>query len=113
MIIDFLLDAPIWIAVALVLAFWAWKMVRYRGFRAAMFGAAIDRSLGEVKGERSVLHSITVKIHRLSGASEQKAVGLELVSKVQRRGELPNASGYPVRSGGQRPFRLASCRRRK
>ncbi|MCZ4307020.1 hypothetical protein O4G98_19980 [Zoogloeaceae bacterium G21618-S1] len=81
MIIDFFLDNPFWIFVALVIATFVWKMVRHGGFRAAMFGSSIERTVGEVNGEPSSLHSFTVKIHKLSGASEGKAVGLELVSK--------------------------------
>jgi hypothetical protein len=79
--IDFLFENPFWVVLALVVGSFVWKMVRHGGFRAAMFGSSIERTLGEVAGERSSLHSVTVKIHRLSGASEGKAVGLELVSK--------------------------------
>ena len=78
---DLLFDNLFWVVLFLVIGSFVWKMVRHGGFRAAMFGSAIERTVGEVDGGGSSLHSLTVKVHKLSAASEGKAVGLELVTK--------------------------------
>jgi hypothetical protein len=55
--------------------------VRYGGFKAAMFGAKIERTIGEVFGERHGGMRAGVKVHVLTGSAGQRAVGIELVAK--------------------------------
>jgi hypothetical protein len=50
-------------------------------FMAAMFGAPIRSSIGEVSGTGGKIMSVTLKVCTLDGAAQDKAVGLELVAK--------------------------------
>lgn len=57
-----------------------YKMIKHGGFRAAMFGAPIERTVGEVAGGGMKLMEVGLKVHKLGGGRE-KAVGVELVAK--------------------------------
>src|SRR5438045_4638379 len=63
---------------AIVVTF-AYRIVRYRGFKAAMFGASIDRTVGEVEGTGTTLGRVRLRVHALSGGRD-RAVGVELVA---------------------------------
>lgn len=65
-----------------VIGSFAIKFFRYGGFKAALFGARIERTLGEVSGGGMVFGSMTVKVHALDGDTPEKAVGLELIAKT-------------------------------
>lgn len=54
--------------------------IRHGGFKAAMFGAPIERTVGEVKVTRGAIGSTTMKVHVLRAEAEMK-VGLEVVTK--------------------------------
>lgn len=56
------------------------KFMKFGGFKAAMFGAPIERTMGEAEGTGSGMMNISVKVHRLGGGPE-RAVGLEFVAK--------------------------------
>jgi hypothetical protein len=66
---------------ALVLGSFIFGIVRYGGFKAAMFGATIQQTVGEVSGGGVRFGSIAVRVHTLGGDSPEKAVGLEVVAK--------------------------------
>jgi hypothetical protein len=57
------------------------KIVRHGGFRAALFGAPLERTVGEVRGGGTRFMNIAVRVHVLGGGEAEKAVGLELVAK--------------------------------
>jgi hypothetical protein len=78
---DLIFDNIFWIIAAIVVGTFLWKMFRHGGFRAAVFGSAIEATVGEIQAEKLAMHSHTVRIYRLAGGSEGKAVGVELVSK--------------------------------
>ena len=59
---------------AIVVAF-AYRIVRYRGFNAAMFGASIGRTVGEVEGTGTTLGNVRLRVHVLSGGRD-RAVGV-------------------------------------
>lgn len=65
-------------AVAVSMLF---KVLKHGGFKAAMFGAGIKRTVGEVSGNGPKLISLSLKVHELDGEPNDKAVGLELVAK--------------------------------
>lgn len=67
-------------ALALIVGAFLYKIVQHGGFKAAMFGARIDRTVGEVAGGGMKLMKVGLRIHRLGGSPE-KAVGVELVAK--------------------------------
>ena len=64
-------------AIALTFLF---RIMRYGGFRGALFGAEIRRTVGEVKGAGRSIVNIGLKVHVLGGAPE-RAVGIEIVTK--------------------------------
>lgn len=73
----------VFIAVAmLVVCFFFYRMIRHGGFKAAMFGARIDRTVGEVAGEKQGgLVSVTVRVHILRREPAEKLVGIEFLAK--------------------------------
>ena len=66
---------------ALVLGSFVFKIFKHGGLKAAIFGAPIERTVGEVKGGGVKFMSIAVKVHTLGGGSSEKAIGLEFVAK--------------------------------
>jgi len=61
--------------------FFLFRIIRYGGFKAAIFGAKIERTLGEVQAQSVAGVSTTVKVHVLSSESKDRTVGIELVAK--------------------------------
>jgi hypothetical protein len=57
-----------------------YRIVKYSGFKSAMFGGHIERTLGEVEGTGQTLGSVKLRVHTLSGGGEDRAVGRELVA---------------------------------
>ena len=66
--------------IALVVGTFAYKIVKHGGFKAAMFGSSIKRTVGEVEGSGSRMFRMKLRVHELGGSSD-KAVGVELVAK--------------------------------
>jgi hypothetical protein len=66
---------------ALVAGSFIYKIFKHGGLKAAMFGAPIERTVGEVKGGGVKFMTIAVKVHTLDGDSPEKAIGLEFVAK--------------------------------
>lgn len=56
------------------------RMVKFGGFKAAIFGAEIGRTVGEIGLAQGVASSTKLKVHVLRG-TEAKAIGLEIVSR--------------------------------
>jgi hypothetical protein len=69
------------VVVIVVVGSFLFKIFKHGGFKAAMFGAPIEHTFGEVKGSGVKLMSTVVKIHTLGGGDHEKAIGLELVAK--------------------------------
>ena len=60
-----------------------YRWARYKSFSAAMFGAPIERTLGEIMLKSPVMSSRVLKVHALGpGNGHDKSVGLQLVSKA-------------------------------
>jgi hypothetical protein len=66
---------------ALVAGSFIFRIIKHGGLKAAMFGAPISRTVGEVQGGGVKFMNITVKVHTLGGGSTEKAIGLEFVAK--------------------------------
>jgi hypothetical protein len=66
--------------VALLIGAYIFKSFKYGGFKAAMFGAPINSTIGEVNGAGGKIMSVKVKVHMLGGFPD-KAIGLEFVAK--------------------------------
>jgi hypothetical protein len=68
--------------VFLILGSFIFKIIKNGGFKAAMFGAPIERTVGDVTGSSpSRIMSVALRVHVLGGESPDKAVGLEFVAK--------------------------------
>ena len=65
---------------AIVIGSLLFKVIKHGGFKAAMFGAGIKHTVGEVSGSGPKLMNMSVKVHELDGYPD-KAIGLELVAK--------------------------------
>lgn len=76
-----LFDNLFWLIFVGIAGFFIFRMFRYGGFKAAMFGASIQRTVGEVAGLSLPPVSSALKVHVLAGGNPEKAVGLEFVSK--------------------------------
>lgn len=78
---DFGLEVLFFAVLATVIGFFAYRMIRHGGFKAAMFGARIDRTIGEVSGEKQGPVGIALKVHVLRRDAAEKLVGVEFVAK--------------------------------
>jgi len=66
---------------AVVIGSFLFKMIKYRGFKGAMFGAQIHRAIGEVPGSGTGLMNVSVRVHTLGSSDVEPDVGLEFVAK--------------------------------
>lgn len=76
-------DLPVVLFVglmALMVGAFLYQVLKHGGFKAAMFGAAIDHTVGEVASSRSRLLRVGLRVHKLKGG-RKRAVGVELVAK--------------------------------
>ncbi len=67
--------------IAFVAGSFIFKILKHGGLKAAMFGAPIAQTLGEVEGGGVKFMSVKVRVHTLGGGSEEKSIGLEFVAK--------------------------------
>jgi len=68
--------------IALTFGSFIFKIIKNGGFKAAMFGAPISRTVGEIAGASPFrMMSVVVRVHVLGGQSSDKAVGLEFVAR--------------------------------
>src|SRR6266404_5056044 len=68
-------------AVFAVIGFFVYRMFRHGGFKAAMFGARIERTVGEVSGEKQGPVAVALKVHILRREAAEKLVGVEFVAE--------------------------------
>src|SRR5437763_16745827 len=64
---------------AAIVGTFLYRILKYGGFKAAMFGGHIERTVGEVRGTGRVAN-VKRRVHALSGGGEDRAVGVELVA---------------------------------
>ena len=74
------MPTPVLVIFAGIVLWMLTRMLRFGGFKGALFGASILRTVGEAEGEHGSLVSRKVKVHVLSDPPE-KAVGLEFIAK--------------------------------
>jgi hypothetical protein len=75
-----------------VIGFFVYRIFRHGGFKAAMFGARIERTVGEVSGEKQGPVAVALKVHILRREAAEKLVGVELVAKAEQLASLLNAA---------------------
>lgn len=70
-----------WGLIILIFGRFLFKIIQKGGLRAALFGAPIEQTIGEIEPAHSKFQSIRLKVHRLKDESPERAVGLELITK--------------------------------
>ena len=64
------------------LSFFAYRIFRYKGFKGAMFGGEIVRTVGEVEGRNQGPMSCLLKVHVLrTFENPEPVIGVEFVAK--------------------------------
>ena len=79
---DFAPETLFFVVFAAIIAYFGYRMIRHGGFKAAMFGARIERTLGEVPGEKQGPMNIALKVHALRRNDSERLIGIELVTKT-------------------------------
>jgi hypothetical protein len=70
------------VTFAAVAGYFGYRLIRYKGFRGAMFGAEIRKTIGEVEGASVGPVRRVLRVHVLdSESAPEKNVGLEFVRK--------------------------------
>ncbi|MBI2566775.1 MAG: hypothetical protein HYV63_07075 [Candidatus Schekmanbacteria bacterium] len=69
------------IGLAAAAGYFLFRIAKYGGLGAALFGAPIEATVGEVAGTKAGYVTTVLKVNRLGGGSAEKAVGLEIVTK--------------------------------
>lgn len=70
-----------WAVFAAIALSFLYRIIKHGGFKAAMFGADITRTVGEVECAKQSMGSMVLRVHILGGGPSERAVGLEIVSK--------------------------------
>lgn len=79
--IDGVIPLLLFALFALLVGSFLIKVIKYGGFKAALFGAPIEQTVGEVSSSGAKLVKTVLKIHSLGANSTGKAVGVELIAK--------------------------------
>jgi hypothetical protein len=66
---------------ALVAGSFLIKFIKHGGFKGAMFGAQVARTVGEVSGTGAKPMTTLIKVHALTGGGTGKDIGIEFVAK--------------------------------
>jgi hypothetical protein len=69
------------VVFAVVVGYFGYRMLRHGGFKAALFGARIESTVGEVAAERQGPMRVAFKVHALRRDNSEKLVGIELIAK--------------------------------
>lgn len=64
-----------------VALFFGWHVTRFGSFKGAIFGARLERSVGELDINNITLTKRTVRVHVLRDGKPDANVGVELVTK--------------------------------
>jgi hypothetical protein len=68
-------------AFAMVAGYFAYRVLKHGGFKAAMFGASIEQTIGEIAGERQGPVGMGLKVHALRREGAERLVGIEIIAK--------------------------------
>ena len=78
---EFKIEHVIFLVLAIVMGSLIFKIIKHGGFKAAMFGAKIRGTVGEVIGSGPGSMKLSLKVHELDADGSDRVVGLELVAK--------------------------------
>lgn len=73
-------EQVIFTIIAVAIVWFIYRMIKHGGFKAAMFGAGIKNTLGQVSGSGPKLINSSLRVHALD-KSPERAVGIEFISK--------------------------------
>jgi hypothetical protein len=73
----------LFVIFVVVVGYFVYRIFRLGGLKAAMFGARIERTVGEVPGEKQGLGlmSVVLRVHALRRDNSEMLIGIELVAK--------------------------------
>jgi hypothetical protein len=74
-------EALVFVVLAAIVGYFGLRIIRHGGFKAAMFGARIEHTVGEVAAEKQGPMSVELKVHALRRDDSEKLIGIELVAK--------------------------------
>ena len=94
-----ILQTLFFILFAGIVGSFAYQMFRFGGIKAAMFGARIDHTVGEVAGERRWPVGAALKVHVLRRETAEKLNWRGVHSK--KLYELRNDAYYPICIAGK------------
>lgn len=77
------------VVFATVVGYFLYRFFKYGGFRGALYGSAVARTIGEVELERSSGMTTTLRVHVL----EDGRVIMEISSRAMLAAKL---QGYPM-----------------
>ena len=66
----------------LVIGNFVYSIAKYGSFKGALFGSSIKNTVGEVAGKGPRLMKMVIKVHELDDESQERVVGLEVVTKT-------------------------------
>jgi hypothetical protein len=70
------------LVVVLVAAAFLFKLAKHGSFKGAMFGSAIERTVGEVSAARGTMVTTLLRVHVLRGdVGSETTIGVEFVAK--------------------------------
>jgi hypothetical protein len=69
------------VILAVVVGYFGYRILQHGGLKGAMFGARIERTVGQVSGERRTAINVALKVHTLRRDNSEKLIGIEFVAK--------------------------------
>ena len=67
--------------LAAIVGYFLYRVLRHGGFKAALCGARIERTVGEVPGKIPGTSRAVLRVHALRRDGSEKLIGLEIVAK--------------------------------
>lgn len=68
--------------VAIIVGTFIFKTIKNGGFKAALFGAEITNTYGEVTAASKKSVKTTFRIHSLQSSANEKLIGVEMINKT-------------------------------
>jgi hypothetical protein len=94
-------DYFVYVVFLLFIGYFFIRIIKYKGFRGALFGGEITKTFGEIELSRPGLLKTKLKIHRIK-ADGKNDVGVEVISKSALSYRV-----YPVNLSREEASRLA------
>lgn len=94
-------DYFIYAIFLLFVGYFIFRIIKYKGFRGALFGGEITKTFGEIELSKPGMLKTKLRIHRIK-ADGKNDVGIEVISKSPLSYHV-----YPVKLSREEATRLA------